>query len=258
MLALAGVFLGTVLCAPPRAEAQSRYHYEQQQADALFDQGRYEEAMKRYLVLAKKGDSFSQYRVSYMYLEALGRQEDLVEAYAWAYLSAQNHHEPLVNYRDAVGSLVPEKQHRKALRRVDYYMRKWGNAAIADDVVRGARHELRTCTGSRVGTRCEDVYAMQMPKFWGVTPGQGGGSRGMLTAPVESDGGGAAPSGSVSSAQTMGAGGEVRDVAYYQQLRASIRALGQFIGEQTGNVELGEFKVLEDETAAPAATDGGR
>lgn len=249
------LWLALLAATPPLTAAESKYHQEQRHADSLYDQGQYEEAMKRYLRLAKKGDAFSQYRVSYMHLEALGEEEeDLIEAFAWATLAAQNRQKELVDYRDAVGSLVPEKYHRKALRRVDYYMRKWGNAAIADDAARGARRELRNCTGSRLGNRCEEVYAMEMPKFWGTTPGHGGGSRSVAPG-VEGDGGGAAPSGSVASARTAGSGGAVRDVAYYQQLRARIRALDQYLGEQGGNVELGEFEVLEDEPAPEE--DGG-
>ncbi|MEJ8567299.1 hypothetical protein [Elongatibacter sediminis] len=231
------------------ADTTSRYHAEQQHADTLYENGEYDDAMKRYKKLAKKGDSFSQYRVSYMYLEGQGEEEDLVEAFAWAYLAAQNGQKELKDYRDAVGSLVPEKKRRKAERRVDYYMRKWGNTSLAADASRGARHELRSCTGSRLGTRCEEVYAMQMPKFWATTPGHGGGSRG--------DGGSAAPSGSVASAQGNGAGGAVQDMAYYQELRARIRALDQYIGEEGGNVELGEFEVIEDDQPTGAENEGG-
>lgn len=186
--------------------------------------------------LAKKGDSFSQYRISYMYLEGQGTEVNLVESYAWAYLAAQNRQKELVEYRDKVGSLVPEKEHRKALRRVDYYTRKWGNLAIADDAVKGARSELRNCTGSRVGSRCNEVYAAEMPSFWGINPGQGGGSAG--------DGGSASASGAVSSG-THGGGGSARDMAYYQKLRDSIRALNRHIEENSGTVEIGEFEVIE-------------
>lgn len=226
------------------AATASRYQQAQREADSLYDAGKHDKALKAYLKLAKKGDSFSQYRVSYMHLQGLGDEEDVVEAFAWAYLAAQNRQKELIEYRDAVSGLVPEKHQRKAERRVDYYMRKWGNRAIADDATRGARHELRSCTGSRLGTRCEEVYAMEMPKFWNINPGRGGGSGG--------DGGSAAPSGSVSSAHGNGAGGSTRDMAYYQELRARIRALDQYIGEHSGSVELGEFEVLEDdEVAAP-------
>jgi hypothetical protein len=217
---------------------QSKYHQQQSYADQLYQNGEYGEAMRQYLPLAKKGDSFSQYRVSYMYLEGQGTETDLIESFAWASLAAQNRDKQLIEYRDKVGSLVPEKQHRKALRKVDYYTRKWGNMAIAEDAIKGARTELRNCTGSRVGSRCNEVYAAEMPNFWGIDPGAGGGSGG--------DGGSAAASGSVSSARGSGGGSPTRDMAYYEKLRQSIRDLNRHIEENAGTVELGEFEVIED------------
>ena len=71
--------------------AESAYSRQQVAADQFYAAGDYQEAMKQYLPLAKKGDSFSQYRISFMYLEGQGREPDLVEAYAWAALAAQNH-----------------------------------------------------------------------------------------------------------------------------------------------------------------------
>jgi len=244
------ILISLAISGPLFAASTSKYHQQQQTADALYEQGEYAKAMKQYLPLAKKGDTFSQYRVSYMYLEGQGMdEEDLIESYAWATLAAQNKQKELEEFRNAVGSLVPLKKHRKALRRVDYYTRKWGNLAIAKDASKGARREIRNCTGSRVGTRCEDVYAMQMPKFWGISPGHGGGAAG--------DGGSAAPSGSVSSAYGNGAGGATQDVAYYQQLRQSIRDMDRYIQENSGTVEIGEFEVLEDKPVPKTENDNG-
>jgi hypothetical protein len=217
----------------------SRYHHEQQVADRLYQDGDYSNAYKKYRALAKKGDSFSQYRVSYMHLEGLGTMQNTVEAFAWAALSAQDYQDELVNYRNAVAGLVPEKHRGKAERKADYYYRRWGNRAIAADAIQGARYELRECTGSRLGQRCEEVYSMRMPKFWGINPEDVSGSGEI--------GGGAAPSGSVASAVGNSAGGPTLDVAHYQQLRASIKSLDQYITTHGSTVELGEFVVIEPE-----------
>ena len=178
-----------------------------------------------------------------MNLEALGRnQADVVEAFAWSVLAAQNGQPDLVRYRRAVAAMVPENQQRKALRKVDYYMRRWGNIAIAQDAIVGACKQTRDCTGSRLGQRCDEVYAAQMPKFWSTNPGVGDGS----------DGGSAAPSGSVSAAQTGVGGGNGRDMAYYQSLRDQIKTLNQYIQENAGRVELGELEVVDDPASPPA------
>jgi hypothetical protein len=226
--------------------AESQYHAWQKEADSYYEKGDYSAAYKKYLNLAKKGDSFSQYRVSFMNLQAQGvKSEDIVEAFAWSVLAAQNGQPDLVKYRKAVSAMVPENQRRKAERKIDYYMRRWGNIAIAQDAIVGARKQTRDCTGSRLGMRCDEVYAAQMPTFWSTNPGLGDGS----------DGGSAAPSGSVSAAQTGVGGRDGRDLAYYQALRDQIATLNRYIEENTGKVEIGELEVIED-TAEPGNGSG--
>lgn len=229
---------------------QASYQTKQQQADQLYAKGNFTEARKQYLRLAKQGDSFSQYRVSYMYLQGQGHEEDIVEAFAWATLAAQNREEQLIEYRDAVARLVPVDQQKKAMRKLDYYMRKWGNRQLASDMITTTKRELQQCTGSRLGTRCEEVYAAQMPRFWGINPGNG--------REAESVGGSDTASGSRSSIIGNEPGSASRDVAYYQGLRARIDELNRYIGENSGTVELGEFQVLEDGTQAPSSDESPR
>lgn len=227
---------------------KSSYVSKQEQADQLYDKGNYSSALNSYLALAKKGDSFSQYRVSYMYLEGQGHEPDVVEAWAWAALAAQNKADPLVDYRDTVSRLVPQDQQKKALRKLDYYMRKWGNRQLASDMITKTQRELQDCTGSRLGTRCEEVYSAQMPKFWGINPGSG--------SEMESVGGSSSQSGSRSSIIGNQPGAPQRDVAYYQGLRERINELNSYIGENAGNVQLGDFQVLEDEKKEASSDEG--
>lgn len=230
-----------LVISPLSYAAQSEYDAWQEDADRVYASGDYPKAYSKYLKLAKKGDSFSQYRVSYMNLEALGMNEaDVVEAFAWAVLAAQSGQSELVKYRRAVAEMVPENKQRKALRKVDFYMRRWGNIALAQDAIVGAREQTRDCTGSRLGQRCDEVYAASMPKFWGTSPGIGGGA----------DGGSAAPSGSRSAAQTGVGGGNGRDMAHFQSLRDQIATLNRYIQENAGKVEIGELEVVEEEAAA--------
>lgn len=230
------------------AAQKSAYVSKQEQADRLYDQGKYNEALNLYLRLAKQGDAFSQYRVSYMYLLGQGHEEDIVEAFAWSYLAAQRREDPLIDYRDTVARLVPSELQKKAMRRLDYYMRKWGDRQLASDMITTTKHELRECTGSRLGTRCEEVYTAQMPRFWGINPGSG--------SEVENVGGSASGSGTHSSVIGNQPGAPQRDVDYYQGLRQRIKDLDQFIGENTGTVTLGELQVVEDEEKTEPPKDG--
>ena len=233
MLMLAGVLL------PLQAVGKSSYQSSQEAADKLYTNKNYKEALRQYLRLAKKGDHFSQYRVSYMYLEGQGHEEDIVEAFAWAYLAAQTRQDELLDYRDTVSQLVPADKQNKAMRKLDYYMRKWADRELASVMITQTKRELHECTGSRLGTRCEEVYAAKMPRFWGVNPGSGN--------EAESVGGSNTASGSRSSVIGNEPGGPSRDVAYYQGLRDRINVLNQYIGENTGNVQLGELQVVDEE-----------
>lgn len=245
--------LACLAVAPLQAKTsqKSAYISKQEQADQQYANGKYTEALTNYLRLAKQGDAFSQYRVSYMYLQGQGRETDIVEAFAWATLAAQNKADPLIEYRDTVARLVPGNEQRKAMRKLDYYMRKWGNRQLASDMITKTQRELQDCTGSRLGTRCEEVYAAQMPKFWGINPGNG-------TEAPRDVGGGRAQSGSQSSDIGSGAGGPARDVEYYQGLRKRIDELNRYIGENSGNVELGVFEVVEDKPATGGDDDGSQ
>ncbi len=237
---------GSLQASTPKKPA---YVSKQEKADQLYASGKYTEALKSYLSLAKQGDSFSQYRVSYMYLEGQGRESDIVEAFAWSYLAAQNKSDPLISYRDTVSAMVPKDQQNKATRKIEYYMRKWGNRQLASDMITQTKRELKDCTGSRLGTRCEEVYAAQMPKFWSINPGSGGPE-------VESIGGSNTQSGSRSAGIGNQPGSPQRDVDYYQGLRARIDELNRYIGENSGNVELGELKVVEDEKDTKVNEEG--
>ena len=65
-------------------EAPSPYQLAQQAADDAYDNGAYAKAYKKYLSLARKGDTFSQYRLSYMHFQGQSVDVNWAEAFAWA------------------------------------------------------------------------------------------------------------------------------------------------------------------------------
>ncbi len=205
-----------------------------EQADAAYAQKNYAEAMESYGLLARKGDAFSQYRVSYMHLLGEGVDIDYPEAFAWAVLAAESQNEQLHTYFTEVQERVPPGQRDAAQALAEDYLHRWGRLQLAIEGRKKADQQLRNCTGSRLGTRCEEVYARQMPKFWKISPGAGDGT----------DGGGAAPSGSVSG-MAIGSGGETRDGEHYAELREARDQLDQYITNNAGSVELGDFEVIE-------------
>jgi hypothetical protein len=138
------VLLCTSLASTP-VLANSGQGAWQQEATALYENGDYAKAYKRYLKAGKKGDRFSQYRISYMKLNGLGTSRDVIESLAWAVLAAQNGQEHLASYQDAIAALVPEDKRKEAQQKVDYYMRRWG-----EDDNNDTRISSGKCTGSRL------------------------------------------------------------------------------------------------------------
>ncbi|MGK2924888.1 MAG: hypothetical protein ACSLE2_04650 [Lysobacterales bacterium] len=151
-------FLATllVLCcalAAAPAMANSSAGGPDGQAAALYERGDYKAAYKQYLKLAKDGDTFSQYRLSYMSLKGLGTQADVVESMAWAVLAAEGEHATLDDYQSAVAAMVPDDQRKKAQRKADTFVRRWGQAGDSDWNSMSSRY-AGGCTGTKLATNC--------------------------------------------------------------------------------------------------------
>jgi len=213
-----------------------------QRADRLYAEEEFDSAYDTYLHLAKKGDPFSQYRTSFMRLQGQGVEPDVIEAFAWATLAAESGEKQLQKYLGEVEARVPEQQRDAAELKAAEYRREWGKVALAREARSKAKRTMQDCTGSRLGTSCDILYATQMPKFWNISPGAGNGA----------DGGSGAPSGTVNTV-VQGAGGEVRDAQYYRELRQYTAVLEQYIEQNAGTVEIRDVESVEPQAAAATA-----
>lgn len=242
-LLLCGVTAIAAFSAPLSADVDRGYTRAQELADEYYQEGDYRKAYRKYRDLAKVGDSFAQYRLSTMNLYGHGVSKDPVEAFAWSVLAAQNKHGDLVQYRDLLYQALPEHDRDDAEEKAEKYMDRYGNLALAEKARRSARRQLSSCTGSRLSTRCEEVYVADMPL---VFPGAGSGFDGESTdtadAPVI-----ATNSSTARTVESGTTGAGFRDAEYYQGLRSAVRQLDQYIAEHSGTVELGEFELLDDE-----------
>ena len=137
------------LCAKPSTVAERK-----DEAASLYDNGEYSAAYKQYLKLAKEGDTFAQYRVSFMKLKGLGTREKVSEAMAWAVVASKSGDADLVSYRNAVAELVPVKKRKSAERKANSYLRRWGpEDESADDSTPVGASGVE-CTGSRLYRNC--------------------------------------------------------------------------------------------------------
>ena len=93
--------------------ADSNSHWDEHEvASNLFEQGKYEEALTRYLVLAEAGSTTAQVFVGWMYHEGRGIRKDLDEAQRW-YSKAADAGSPVGQFY--LGMLYwIEKKYRKA------------------------------------------------------------------------------------------------------------------------------------------------
>jgi tetratricopeptide (TPR) repeat protein len=221
------------------AEPSNKDAQTAERADAAYAEKQYARAMDEYRKLARKGDSFSQYRMSYMHLQGEGVSVAYPEAFAWAVLAAESKNERLETYLSEVKARVPAEHREAAQELAEDYLQRWGRMTLAIQALRKADKQLRNCTGSRLGTRCEEVYAIQMPKFWTINP-------------ADEPMGVSAASGTLSG-MPSGIGGDVRDAEHYAELREARAQLEHYISNNAGTVELGELQVIEPEEGVKPA-----
>lgn len=155
------LFTLAVLSAPLAAD----YSQQKMEADKLYENGDFATAYKKYRELARDGDSFSQYRLSWMYLMGEGQKEDVIESLAWSVLAAQDKQEEKVDYMQTVAGMVPQKQRKKANKKISYYMRKWGNESDS-----GSNRGESPCTGSRLCNHKSSSGNVGVPSnLWNVS-----------------------------------------------------------------------------------------
>lgn len=197
----------------------------QKRADELYDNENFQTAFHIYELIAKLGDKYSQYRVAYMYVHAQGINQNLVQAYAWSYVAAEAGHGPLLDYHQHVKHLLTESQLAEAKTLAQGHLVQYGLAAQAYNARLAIREELRNCTGSRLGTRCDRVESR------GITCGiTNDGMPGLNCLKL----------GSVGVPSVMG--------AQPLEIRKVELALRDIMDQYTpGSVELRELELIDDE-----------
>lgn len=243
--------------------ASEVYLEAKQSADAAYEAEDFRGAYRKYKDLATYGDSYSQYRMALMNVRGQGTGRDLIEAYAWASLAAEKEHPALEQFREAIWIEMNSKQRHEAGRKAEKYMDRYGRLALAKKARRAAKRELRSCTGSRLGSSCGRVYSASAPRGGAISPGGGpfsgaAGGRanfrqvtGLTTGnpqrsdAIASDSGNAGGISNSNQGDTLGPA--TRDPEYYDRLRTSIDTLEQMIADYDGRVELKELELLDDE-----------
>jgi len=195
------------------------------QADDAYADQDYKLAYRRYQKLAEIGDKFAQFRLAAMFEEGQFVDQDMIEAYAWSYLSAESGRAEYANYHSNIKSHLSSDQLTPARQRAGDLITKFGlyrQAAEAEDLL---VKTLRSCTGSRVGNTCD---AVEVTDF---------------TCNIQSD---RMPSPSCLRIGTMGLQAIVG--SFPLQIRHVRQNLRNFMDQYNpGRVELGDFELIDED-----------
>jgi TPR repeat protein len=133
------------------------------EAAEYYEEGNFKKAYKTYYKLAKIGDHKSQYWVAQMYARGEGKDVDLEEAYAWAYLAAESGNDIAIEKSTALFESNPDKA--AAQKRADKLMKKYGKEAQEERAARIAQRDTGRRSGSCVGSRltCQRGSAYDAP-----------------------------------------------------------------------------------------------
>lgn len=129
----------------------------QERADDHFKAERYDQAFEAYLQLARFNDKYAQYILANMYARGLGVEQNLVEAFAWSYVSAEARQKGFVNYHVSLRAQLTDPQREQGLELAHKHHQAYGTHAIASKARLVVRSNKRNCTGSRLGSSCDRV-----------------------------------------------------------------------------------------------------
>ncbi len=156
------LFAPSVTVTANSQNAVAAFDQVKQRAHSAFSAGHYWQAFNTYLPLARYGDKFSQYRLAFMLQDGLGVEQDLIQAMAWAYVAAEKQKQPALGLYQSIKAAMSNQQWQAAEPLAMQYLADHGISASSRRAYNIIRRQLRNCTGSRLGARCDRVYASSM------------------------------------------------------------------------------------------------
>lgn len=126
-------------------------------ADESFGQGNYQAAFEQYLSLAKYGDKYSQYMVSLQFLNGLGVEKDILQAYGWASLAKRSQSPEVKTFYLQVQQAIPDAEKQQAEKVRIELSEQYSDLAIAMNLKKMIRNTIPECTGSRISGNCSFI-----------------------------------------------------------------------------------------------------
>ncbi len=220
-----GQVLGDITDGRVSMNAVQSLQLMQQQADEAYAGAHFQRAHELYMHLNQVGDKFAQFRIAAMYEDGNFVAQNLVEAYAWSFLAAETGRQAFRDYHQQIKARLQPDQLSLARERAGELVAEHGIFVQAIRAQQMLRNELKACTGSRVGNRCDAVSSNSYDC---------GLSADRLPARK------CLRIGSLGLAAVAG--------AFPAQIRQVQNGLRDFIREYNpGSVELGDFELIADE-----------
>lgn len=223
---LTGIFLAAAIlagCAGIQPVGTVHPYYEQTpSADSMrharraYQTGMYTRALNHYREAAVWADKFAQYNVGVMHLRGEGTAFDPMRAWAWIKLAAERDYPEFIETAEDLHAMLDEEQRRRARKIYENeLLPEYGDASQVPRTARKMRYQLRQATGSRTGS----AGFLARLRVYELHEGDGLSRRGD---------------------------------EYYDPMKWNFRQIVQFesdimIDYNRGSVELGEFKLVDDE-----------
>ncbi len=135
------------------AAVASDLQEKQVKADRYYQKGDFKKAYKTYHKLAKKGDHYSQDRISHMYANGDGQSVDYSRAYAWSVLAAESGEDQWVNNSEIL--LERTDDPAAAQKSATKLKEKYGKDVLQEKAEMLARREKQRNSGSCTGTHLQ-------------------------------------------------------------------------------------------------------
>ncbi len=134
----------------------------QQKVEDLFDEGEFERAFFIYRnELVPLGDKYAQYMVGFMYETGTGVVRDPIQAAAWYRLSAERGTPEFLAVRRQLTRTFSPEEEVEAEVRYRALREQYGDLVVLLNRIRSDLRELRTRTGSRLGSDASPVTVIE-------------------------------------------------------------------------------------------------